>query len=193
MTKIHINLSQGLIEVEGEEEFVKSVYGDLKEVIAKKLSSSKAAETAHNSDEAVTEESSNKSKTPKRRSSKKSSETTRSKTQAGYAPKLDASLPIADLDDFYSPYDPSNQSERILIFCKYIQSVTENDLCTVDQIYTCYSALKEKHPIDYMQAMRDARKRAYGYVTYTTPEDVKVTLIGENFFNKKLKRKPGQE
>lgn len=36
-TKLHINISQGLIEVEGEEKFVREIYNDFKSDIAKQF------------------------------------------------------------------------------------------------------------------------------------------------------------
>jgi hypothetical protein len=53
-TKLHINLQQGIIDVEGETDLVKEVYADFKDHLLKKAASAPTATTPSNTENAPT-------------------------------------------------------------------------------------------------------------------------------------------
>ena len=60
---------------------------------------------------------------------------------------------------------------------------------TADDVYTCYWQMRDrtKTPEAFVQALRDT-KRA-GYIDYNSPEDMQISIMGENHFSHDLKRK----
>lgn len=187
--KLHIDVSQGVLNVEGEEAFVKSVYDDFKgrladsvrrpplEVIDASLGVEKAVEVG----------------APQQRKRKpsvrRSSDSTKSKI-ADYSPKFNPNLDLAKLEEFYSTFDLKNHREKILIFAVFLRDVLGKAPCEADEIFSCYQTVKTKTEIPeaFVQALRDAQNKG-GYIEFVSPQEIKITIAGENYFNQKIKRK----
>lgn len=62
-----------------------------------------------------------------------------------------------------------------------------------DQFYTCFEKVKERIPKAFSQAFRDTSGKKFGFIDYNSSTDIRVTTIGNNYFNFDLKRKAGAE
>ena len=104
------------------------------------------------------------------------------------SPKLDKNLDTSQLGNFYSGFEPKNNSEKILIFLKFITDVLNIDSPNTDQIYTCFKKTGEKIPKAFAQAFRDTSSK-HGYIDFRSASDIEVTISGDNHFNHDLKKK----
>jgi hypothetical protein len=187
--KLHIDLGQGILDVEGEEKFVQAIYEDFKNNLPKQL----AIPQRSNDDSRKTADVADSPEERKRRRATRRVAThgENGKTKIGeYVPKLDANLDLKLLDDFYAQFDPKSHREKILIFAMFLRDALHKAPCSADDIFTCYRALKEKTEIPeaFLQAIRDAQNKQ-GLVEFASPMEIKITIAGENYFNQKLRRK----
>lgn len=185
-TKLHINLSQGIIDIEGEPELVKEVYSDFKsrllEAAANPLESFESASSTNNNDA-----ESSKPKRKRRGSTKRKSNGEQDSTGVSSdLPKLDKNLDTTSLPDFYAGYTAKNHPEKILTFLKFLTDVAGVVNPNSDQVFTCYKAVNEKIPIAFAQAFRDTS--AKGYIDLKSSTDMPVTIAGDNHFNFKMKK-----
>lgn len=185
-TKLHINASQGIIDVEGDVDFVEKVYSDFKEKIEAMLSNPPNDGGDPLRDNATSEaESQPKSKTAKKKRSPKRAATDNGGDKSAapaYKPALDKSVSLQGLKPFYDKYSPKNNSERILLFCKFLKN-TDQEPCSADQIYTCYLKTDPKKlPKAYQQALIDTRGKDKGYIEYNTFDAISLSHIGEHHF-----------
>ena len=189
-TKLAINIREGTVEVEGDEAFVRSIYQDFKEHIGKLVVLQPAAPRAlpvAPDRLAITDESAPQpKKKPHRRASSKAGENARS---ADYKPTFDGSIDLSSLEEMYDQFDPENHSEKILLFA-ILRDTVKRAPCTADHIFTCYFTLKAKTetPAAFLQAFRTAQSRTH-YIEYSSPQDIQITISGDNFYNAKLKKK----
>lgn len=186
-TKLHVDVVNGILQVEGEEAFVREIYADFKERIDGAFGAATSSTRKPNNQE----EKPLPAKPKRKPNSSRRSDGVANKA-AKYVPRLDSSLSIDGLKEFYDQFEGPNQSENILIFTKYITGVTNSDVATANQIYTCYSALKVVFPKDILQALRNAKAKERGYIDYEGTDIVRVTPIGENHFNHGLNRKAAE-
>lgn len=192
-TKLHINLTQGIIDVEGDAELVKAVYEDFKDRIAG--SDAAFRPLAEQQAETSTKDVPNDAKKPKRRPpARKKVNTIEGDVAAVSAetPKLDKTVDTSSLEAFYDQYEPGSAPEKILIFLKYLIDNAGIDNPNTDQVFTCFRALKMKVPVAYAQAFRDASSKR-GFIDLKSATDIKITIIGDNHFSHGLKKKGGAE
>ena len=182
INKLHINASQGVIDVEGDPEFVSRVYSDFKGQIEDLLSNAKFESPTGASDMESDSGNSSGEKTTRKRTQrrKKSDSGSGKKPQASaYKPKLDRNVSLKGLTDFYAKYAPKNNREKVLLFCKFLQK-DGAEHCTADQIYTCFTHADPKNlPKAFSQAIIDTRGKA-GYIDYETFDEISVSSIGEH-------------
>lgn len=195
-SKLHINVAQGVIDVEGDEELIREIYSDFREQLLANFGDGSAQANAGEQDAKDAgsggETSGGGKSTPTRRQrTRKRKDTGDGRPVASdYLPTRLKDLDVSGLKEFFEKYEPRNQPERILIFAKFLQD-KGHDPCNADQIFTCFMTLKERLPKVPLQALRDAHGRNYGFIDYQSPAHVKVTLTGENHFNHDLKMKAG--
>lgn len=188
-TKIHINLTQGIIDVEGDVEFVKAVYEDFKDRIIEN-----AAPTPPSTEHPATPATDTGSGAPtkaKRRASPRRKASAAEGGDVGVnpdAPKLDKKVDTSQLRVFYEQFEPGSAPEKILIFLKYLIERAGIEKPNTDQVYTCFYSLKEKAPKAYAQAFRDAASKR-GFIDFNSPTEIQITIMGENHFNHDLKKK----
>ncbi|MFC4353323.1 hypothetical protein ACFOW6_17375 [Fodinicurvata halophila] len=187
-TKLHVNIHQGIIDVEGDPEFVKTVYADFKSTIVTKLEETTDYNSAPEPQQDTNlgaETAASKSKSGRRTKSSKSSSSGKS-TNTKYSPKVDPKLEIEGLKEFKDKFKLSNNYTKILVFCKFLESKGISP-CNADQIYTCFRALNEKLPKYFSQALYDTKNKPT-YIQFETLDEISVTNIGENAFNYELER-----
>ncbi len=193
-TKLHINLTQGIIDVEGDVELVKAVYEDFKDQLTgHSLSAPRPSEQQPDAPAADT--GSGAAPKPKKRV------TTRRKAKTSQdahstidpnAPQLDKSLDTSQLAAYFDQYKVGNHPERVLIFLKFLNDELGIESPNTDQVYTCYEAVDERIPKAFSQAFRDASGRKFGYIDYNSPTEISITVVGSNFFKFDLKKKDAE-
>lgn len=189
-TKFHINVSQGIIDIEGEPDVVREIYADFKDKLLSQFGNW-ADDTAESptTPETPAPKATLQRRAPSRKRAKVETE------EIGVdadKPKLDKDLDTSKLADFYGQFEPKNNPEKILVFSKFLTEELGIESPTTDQIYTCYLALKEKIPKVFSQAFRDTGGKKYGYIDYKAPSDIKVTIMGTNHFNSGVRRKAAE-
>lgn len=176
-TKIRIDLSQGIIEAEGEEKFVQSVYNDFKERL-------NARRVAHNGE-----------KGGKKKDSKRKKEVSegviqqkRQRVAEAYSPKLVTDLDLSgvkkgeNLREFYAKYNAKTNMQRNLVFVYYLQHSLEIKGINCDHIFTCYRDIpKLKVPTALYQSLIDTNINK-GWLNTKSMDNIKVTIKGINYF-----------
>ena len=190
-TRLVLNLRDGIIEAEGEENFVRSIYDDFKERVSKTvpLQTMPRQVLETRADFTGQPESESKKKARKARSAEGG------KPKASdYKPAFDSKLDLRELEQFYDRFEPENNFEKILIFAVFLRDTLNVAPCTADAVYSCYFVLKHKTkiPVAFVQAFRDAQSRTH-YIEFVSPEKIDITIAGDNHFNQRLKRKGTSE
>lgn len=189
-TKLHINISQGIIDVEGDPELVRAIYEDFK--IQLLAGSTVRPPSYQDVDEADNTAENGKSKARAKR--KPSGKKRAASDDAGPnisadSPKLDKSLDTSTLVDFYERYEATNNPEKILVFLKFLNDELGIDNPNTDQVYTCFEKVNARVPKAFSQAFRDTSGRKFGFIDYKSATDIKVTTVGNNHFKFDLKKK----
>lgn len=203
-TKLHINLSQGIIDIEGDPDLVREIYTDFKEKLIRSTAMTpqyqdtmaqghEAGQESANTDNDTSAKARAKPR-PKRRvtSTKKDSDTENGGIQAN-TPKIDKSLDTSKLPEYYGQFEVKNNAEKILIFLKFMTEELDIEAPNTDQFYTCFEKVRERIPKVFSQAFRDASGRRFGFIDYNSPTDIKLTIKGNNHFNFDMTRKAGTE
>jgi len=178
-TSVRIDVSQGIVEVEGSEAFVKAVYDDFKGKIA---TGPKPAPPAGPKDR------------PKRKlaagdgSGEKKSRRSRPK-DVKVVDDLDlaGSDSIMSLRDFYAQYGATTNLVRNVIFVRYLKNEMKIEKVTVDHVFTCYRNIPGlRIPGDIKQSLLDAR-RLHNWLDTSSLDDITMTIHGTNYFEHDLK------
>lgn len=194
-TKLHINLTQGIIDVEGDVELVKAVYDDFKDrLTGQHAHAAPLAEQPATPAPWPAAGNGAAPKTKKRAPTRRKAKTTENgeNTINPDAPQLDKSLDTSKLAAYFGQYQVGNHPERVLIFLKFLRDELEIDSPNTDQVYTCYEAVNERIPKVFSQAFRDASGRKFGFIDYKSPTDMPITTAGSNYFKFKLKKKDSE-
>ena len=184
-TKIHINLVEGIVDVEGDPGLVREVYSDFKErLLSESVRSSASAEPA-----ADIRTSTRKQPVKQRSSPKTESGKAGSAVPNPAIPRLDKNLDLSALKDFYAQFRAKNHPERVLLFLWFLTETLSIEAPNTDQVYSCYEAVDERIPRAFTQAFHDASGRSYGYIDFNSPTDIKITTVGRNHFKFNIKTK----
>lgn len=191
--KLHINISQGVIDIEGDPDLVREIYADFKEQLLN--GSVTRAQSGVEPNEAEDAE-----EVPKPRVKAKRKSATRKRSnddEAGPgvnvdAPKLDRDLDTSKLAAFYGQFKPKNHPEKILIFLNFLTNELEIAAPNTDQVYTCYTKVNERVPRAFAQAFRDTSGKSFGYIEYKSGTDMRITTAGANHFKFDIKKKDAE-
>lgn len=191
-TKLHMNLTQGIVDVEGDVEFVRAVYDDFKDRLTKHSTTAPEARELVDAPSSKTASAGSTKSKRRGQSRKKAAISEAGETSVNPdTPKLDKTVDTSKLKGFYDQFDPSSAPEKILIFLKYLIDIENIPTPNIDQIYTCFRAIKEKVPSAYSQAFRDTASKK-GFIDYNSATDIKITILGENHFEHSLKKKAAE-
>lgn len=173
MARIKIDLSQGVLEVEGEEAFLKEIYEDFKS----RVNITSGLKVIHPAIEQGAEASEKKDKTVK----PKVKAGTRKET---YSLVKDLNLRgddkgVGSLKDFYAKKRPSSAMEMTTVFVYYLCSVLKINNVGLDHVYTCYKEVGQKVPAALRQNLLDTAHRK-GTIDTSSLDNVTLTTRGEN-------------
>jgi len=180
--KLHIDLSQGLVDVEGSEELVRAVYEDVKDRIhapGQRTRSHGTEDSAQSSGhaEAKTGDAGDKpaSARPTKQGRNKGPE---SHSIVG-ALDLSSNGGKPSLRDFLKAYDVKSNYERNVLFVYYLINHAKLEKVNDNDIFTCYRNVGAKLPKFFNQGLFDtANKR--GYINTKSLDDIKLTNAGIN-------------
>lgn len=190
LTKIHIDINQGLVIAEGDSKFVREVFSCYKDKLL-----DKDFRTTPSQENSAAEPSSQQKLTSKKRNQKKSTKTSTGDKGSSInpeKPKLDSSLKIEvpHLKEFHNQFDIKNEAEAILVFVKYLIDEFDVEEPNINQILTCFHMVKRKIPKNLAQVLRNTKAKRYGYIDYESLKGgINITPTGYNHFNHELKRK----
>lgn len=171
-TKLIINLAKGLLEVEGSESFVKTIYEDFKE----NLSNNQPLKTK----EKPKVEKPASEKAVKRKPSTPTSKKRKAKSKS---PSIVKDLNLRpkgqdSLDDFVAGLKLTSNLSRNVAFLYYlIHEIKETEI-GIDHIYTCYRHLKAKVPAAFYQSIADTGVK--GWIDTTNTDNLTLTGVGLN-------------
>lgn len=184
ITKLTINLRDGLLEAEGEESFVRSIYQDFRDQVVKAATLKVVPVTPF---EQLDQSSAMPPISQRSSKSRRNSSDGGKGKAADYKPSFKQHN-LADLGEFYDAFAPSNHNEKILCFAVFLRDRLKIAPCTADDIYSCYFTLKTrtKTPEAFQQAFITAKNRTH-FIEVEWPEKIEITIAGDNFYNDKLK------
>jgi hypothetical protein len=188
--RLAINLREGIVEAEGTEEFVRAIYQDFKERVSKPIVlTPPVPEQLEDHSEKL--EGGNAKVVARRKSQRRTANSGDGKPRAAdYKPSFKSDLDLSALDSYYAKCAPATHSEKILVFATFLRDQLKMAQCTADDIYTCYFTFRDRTetPKAFLQAFRDAQSKTH-YIDYVSPEEIRVTIAGNNFFNQTLSKR----
>lgn len=182
MTKLRIDLLSGILEVEGEEAFVREIYKEYKDKFTR-------ADFSPVEETTLTHEAESH---PARQIRKKGgSSKSMSKRKESYQIVKDLVLSAKNekesLRDFYSKKAPSTGLEKSAVFVYYLQKVAGVKDIGVNHMYTCYKDVNEKVPGALRQSLVDTSARK-GWIDTKSMDNITITTHGENLVEHELPR-----
>jgi hypothetical protein len=203
--KLRIDLSQGLIEVEGSEAFILELYSDFKHRLSQTTPniiepSKPALSEAPHSPQLDPLISSHAPATPKPTPAAKTSTTSnqrKSKRSRKEEPKLLSDLDLNQgslgrLKDFHARYAPKTNMEHNLIFTYFLKDGLNLEEITEDHLFTCYRTVQVKIPKALRQSVLDTAERK-GWVDTDTTGAIRLTTIGRNHMEHDLAKSTDPE
>jgi hypothetical protein len=181
ITKIHINLKQGIIEAEGSEEFVERIYKDFRENVTSKV------DLEHDVDETKGSGVKDKPTNPASAAAPKKQSAQKPKSKGG---AVEASL-VKDLDltgggtseslrDFCAKYVIKTNLERNLVFTYYLANVLNLKEFGINHLFTCYRNIPgTKLPGNLKQSIYDTSSKGWIAVK-SIDNDISVPVMGIN-------------
>lgn len=191
MTKLKIDLKTGVLEVEGEEAFVKEVYQDYKDRLSSVGDFSSDNQVEDTQDDKVSSQNSEQKKTkiPKKKNAKAKDGNKRKESYS-----LVTNLDLLDKDnkkalkDFYTEKAPSNAMEKNAVFVYYLQKEAKITTITVNHVYTCYKHMSVPVPGAFRQSLADTSSKK-GWIDTKSMENITIPTLGENFVEHGLGKK----
>ncbi len=175
MTKLKIDLRSGVLEVEGEESFVREIYNEYKEKI------STAELPVMDEVQHAPQETESHSRKPRVKRANGSKTTSKRKESYQIVKDLDLSAKGGKeaLKSYYSEKAPSTAMERNTLFVYYLEKIASAKAISVNHIYTCYKDVNEKVPGALRQSLLDTSYKK-GWIDTKSMENITITTHGEN-------------
>lgn len=192
-TKLTINLRDGILDVEGSEEFVREIYGDFKGEVAnrkymevEKGRQIEAAAMTVDTVEPVTPDATDRKSPAKRAENKTGGQKARGPK---FKPMFDPNLDVNGVSEFYNALKPQNAAEQILVFVMFLKEHLKMETCTAHQVYTCFYNVRDrtKIPTAFSQAFYNTVARTH-YIQVPSLNEVSATILGGNHFEDMKKR-----
>jgi hypothetical protein len=183
MIRLKIDIHAGLVEVEGDEEFVKQVYEDFKASLGTHKESPKTSSQVDRTPSPKQKSSTNNGAKKKTGKSVKGSYT----YEHELASKLDSGS--SKLTTFYNERYPSSGFEQNALFVYFLEKILKKANITVDDVYTCYKFLDKPNPTALRQSLIDTSNKKQ-WLNTSSMEDIKISSKGDKLVSYDLKNKP---
>lgn len=192
-TKLKIDLSQGLLEVEGSEVFVRTIYNDFKTHFAGIESPAEGAKRTRRSRRTPTAPP----KTPTMDRAGDEEVVTPPPPRA--APPMPTYTIIKDLDlgaaddhpslvEFMDSKFPITNEERNIVFLYYLQHMLNLKSITLDHVYTCYREARIRAPLNLENSLRMTAEH-HGWIKTAKTGKMTLTSDGKQYVEKQLPKK----
>lgn len=175
MTKIKIDIVNGFLEVEGEEQFVRDIYSEYKEVFKQGVKIPKGTI--------------NSTQTGKKSVKKSVGKKSVKKIKESHSIVKDLNLRPENKEsflDFVALKKPSkfaNEFNAVAIY--YLTKELGLKSINSDHVYTCYKTAKRIVPIALNQSLRDTSS-SKRWIDVSKANDIEITTAGENFVDYEL-------
>ncbi len=208
--KLKIDLSLGILEVEGSETFVKTIYNDFKaQFIQGESAAAEPQPPTPRRRRTRTQKTASKSEAAAVAPVTESAPAARSEAtpptpeESRVSPATPAPVPsyvrIKDLNLSATPNHPSlvefmdsklpiTNEERNLVFLYYLQHVINLETVTIDHVYTCYREVNIRAPLNLEYSLRTTAKQK-GWITLTEDGQMTVTPEGKAYLETQLPKK----
>lgn len=203
-TKLKIDLSHGILEVEGSETFVRAIYKDFKAQFVQ-------GETAEEETETTTRRRRNRKPRPKtgpQRAEPVAQPVAPAAEPAAAEPVTAIKVPtpsppsytrIKDLDlsaaaghpslgEFMDSKLPITNEERNLVFMYYLQYLLNVETITMDHVYTCYREVRIRAPLNLEHSLRTTANQK-NWITAGDDDQFVVTPEGKSYVEKQLPKR----
>lgn len=177
--RLHINLSQGLLEAEGEERFVRDMLAEFKADLA---NAPVATPSTNKAGSDAPKSAGNKS------GGNSGSKATGTKKKAS-EPKVDKNLDLSggagkkSLNEFCAQYNMKTNMDRNVVFVAYLSDELELENVTISHVWSCYVHMKIKLPKDMAASLRDTGKDKFGArLNASLLENLSLSVPGKNWF-----------
>lgn len=187
--KIHINLSAGILEVEGEPEFVRGIYDDFKTDLNRisfeqNRRHNEAPKLISVNDSNATQDESADSEIASPSSKKKKGKAKAATKRESYtAQDIKTGLPDEENSIFayLERYKPTSNIEKNTVFVKYLQDIHPHTKITLNHIYTCYSNSGQKPAGALYASVTDTGKasKGYGFIDTSNVDNIRLVQKGE--------------
>lgn len=184
--RFHVNLKQGLIEAEGDKEFVQKVFdffaSDLREQLRDPSEFQSNSEPENPTPKAEQKPRKNPAKKPAAGSSgeKKKPAKGTSKGKGKGTPPINKDLNTKGIDEFVAKYKPANNSERHAVFVHFLESEHGQEGVSPSDLITCFKdATGISIPTAFAQSLVDAQGR-YGYLDADESGNYSLSIRGVN-------------
>jgi hypothetical protein len=184
----------GTLEVDGDEDFVRSVYDDFKGRLLE-------IRTDDGPSEAQPAIKAAASGAPPQTSSDIGADTRPGRPavrrRAGPSLTLLKDLDLSEVGndfsllDFYAAKAPQTAMESNVVFVYFLQQIAQVSGIGINHIYTCYKYVNIKYPNALKQSLADTSSRK-NWLDTASFEDIRLSTAGENFVEHDLPRGSGQ-
>ena len=200
-TKLKIDLTQGILEVEGSETFVKAIYSDFKVHFigddAGEMLGSKTRRGKPRASKAKPEKKINPAlepESPPGPPEQPELEVSIESEPAKPTYRFLEDLPLTagegrgSLVEFMDLKFPITNEERNLVFLYYMQHILKIKPITVDHVYTCYRAAKIRVPLN-LESSLETTVNQRRWIKKTKTGRLSVTPSGKLYVEKQLPKK----
>jgi len=213
-TRLKIDLTEGVLEVEGSESFVKAIYSDFKaHFIGEEAAETSLALRKTRKSRKRTKKAKVQTTTPSPEKEEPSAAKSEPAAKPEPAPPAKPEPPptpkpappkpgytvINDLDlsagdgrpslvEFMDTKFPITNEERNLVFLQYLQKNLNLKSIKADHIYTCYRAVKIRAPLD-LEASLKTTANQNKWIKITKTGNLSVTAAGKRYVEKQLPKK----
>jgi hypothetical protein len=175
MTKLKIDILNGVLEVEGEETFVVKIYDDFKD----KLNLSDNPVTKKEKVDATTTPNHGVNTTTTPASNHKVAKA--AKENYSIVKELDLSGKNVgkSLKNFYNEKSPFSFGDKNVVFVYYLKKIAKIPNVTLGHIFTCYDEVGSRKPNAFKQSIADTSSKK-GWLNTSSFENIDVSIRGQN-------------
>lgn len=187
--KLRIDLAQGLIEVEGPDTLVRTIYDDFKEHLGKIRTPSQINASKGVDGSGVT----NSGRDNKAKESAPAGDGTKSRKRKPresqvIVKELDLTKgKTGNLKEFYNRYEVKTNFDKNVIFVYYLQHELGLNGITDNHIFTCYRNVQTKLPGSFRQSLFDTARK--GWLDTADMNNIELSTQGLNYLEHDLQKK----
>lgn len=183
--KLKIDLTQGILEVEGSEVFVREIYRDFKVQFGGAAPEEEKKPTRRRSRRTK--------KSTKSAKSSKATETPEPVPQIKPSPytyltdlDLSGNAKRPSLVEFMDTKLPLTNEERNLVFVYYLEYTLQAQTITLDHVYTCYREANIRTPYNMEQSLQQMTAAKDNWIERADDGSYSVTPAGKRYVEERL-------